>query len=136
MTHYTQQELDLITIRNPHVRPEGEPPPKEETEEFESKLQAKCTQWLRDHGIKYIHVHGKKNRAGILDLYCFMPDDHVIVFELKGDTGRMSDEQKEWVSYLNYHGYEVYAGVRSYKRFLEVMHKSRIGPRWGVERVE
>jgi len=121
LTHFTPQELELLRIRNPHVRPEGEPTFKEETEEFESKLQAKCTKWLREHGIRYIHVYGKKNRAGILDLYCFMPNAHVIVFELKSDTGRMSDEQKEWVSYLNYHGYEVHPNIRTFKKFLEII---------------
>lgn len=130
MTHLTQQDLDLLTIRNPHVRPEGQPPPKEEEpEEFESKLQAKCTKWLRDHGIKYIHVVGKKNRAGILDLYCFLPGPWVVIFELKGERGGMSDEQEKWVAYLNFHKYEVYAGIKSYKRFLEIM-----APK--VERIE
>ena len=89
----------------------------------ESKLLSKCTEWLRERYIKYIHVQGKKNKAGILDLYCFLPKAHVVVFELKSKTGRMSDEQKEWVAYLGYHGYSVYPGVKSYKRFLEIMVK-------------
>jgi len=125
MTHFTQQELELLRIRNPHVRPEGEPVFKEEPEEFESRLQAKCTDWLRKHGIKYIHVQGRKNRAGILDLYCFMPKARVVIFELKGERGGMSTEQEDWVRYLNFHEYEVHANVRSFKRFLEVMEQER-----------
>ena len=122
MTHMTPQDLEILRIRNPHVVPDGEPTTNE-AEEIESKLQAKCTKWLREHGWKYIHVQGKKNRAGILDLYVFLPKDHVVVFELKSKTGRMKDEQKEWVSYLAYHRYSVYPGVKSYKRFLEIMAK-------------
>ena len=125
MTHFTQQELELLQIRNRYVRPEGEPALKEQPAESESTLQADCTDWLRKHGIKYIHVQGKKNQAGILDLYCFMPKGRVVVFELKGQRGGMSPEQEDWVRYLNFHGYEVHANIRSFKRFLEVMEQER-----------
>jgi len=88
----------------------------------ESDLLRKCTEWLRKKHIKYIHVIGKKNKAGILDLYCFLPQAHVVVFELKSKTGRMSDEQKEWVAYLGYHRYSVYPGVKSFKRFVKIIN--------------
>lgn len=123
--HYTEEEFLILEQRQnlaPNSFSNDSPDPG-----LESKLLKKCTEWLREQYIKYIHVQGKKNRAGILDLYCFCPKAHVVVFELKSSTGRMSDEQKKWVSYLNYHKYSVYPGVKSFKRFVEIMIKELKG---------
>lgn len=127
MTHITEEEFQIIQQRlNPspnHFSDEARPDPGPE-----SNLLRKCTQWCRDHGYKYIHVQGKKNQAGILDLYIFMPNAQVVIFELKSKGKGMSPEQKAWVSYLSYHSYKVFPGVKSYKRFLEIVER--------VERIE
>lgn len=125
MTHFTEQELLILEQRRnpaPNSFSNDKPDPGPESE-----LQKKCTEWLRERYIKYIHVQGKKNKAGILDLYCFLPKAHIVVFELKSGTGRMSDEQKEWVSYLNYHKYKVHPGIKSFTRFVEIMIKELKG---------
>jgi len=95
-----------------------------EEDEPESKLLSRCTEFLRKNNYKYFHDYSKKkNEAGILDLYIFLPKKRLVVMELKKPkTGRLSDKQKEWVSYLLYHGYEVYPDVRSYKKFIEVIY--------------
>lgn len=125
MTHMTEQEWLIIQQRiNPAVNTFSNDTPDPGPEGI---LLGKCTEWLRERYIKYIHVQGKKNKAGILDLYCFCPKAHIVVFELKSKTGRMSDEQKEWVSYLGFHRYSVYPGVKSFKRFVEIMIKELNG---------
>ena len=40
----------------------------------------------------------------------------------KPKTGRLSSGQRDWISYLLYHGYEVHSDVRSYKKFLEIIY--------------
>lgn len=94
----------------------------DEIDEPESKLQSKCNKFLREHNYKFIHDYSRGvNEPGYLDLYIFLPKRRLVVIELKVKKGRHSKEQKEWISYLNYHGYEVYPDVRSYKRFVEII---------------
>jgi phage terminase large subunit-like protein len=88
----------------------------------ESRLQAKCEKWLRDHGYYYVHDRSrKKNVAGIPDLICFLPEGRVVVVELKAKEGKPSKEQIHTLRMLKYHKHEVYV-VRSYKKFLEIVH--------------
>jgi len=87
----------------------------------ESRLQARCEKWLRDHGYYFVHDRSrKKNTAGIPDLICFLPEGRVVVIELKAKEGRPTKEQTHMLRLLKYHKHEVYL-IRAYKRFLEVM---------------
>lgn len=90
---------------------------------LESKLLSRCTEHLRKNNIKYFHDYSRGiNEPGILDLYIFFHKKRLVVIELKSETGRHSKEQKEWISYLLYHGYEVHQNVRSYKRFIGILY--------------
>jgi len=124
MTHFkTEEDYQIFLTRkslNKCIQPPGDDTPDPGPE---NDLQTKCQDWLKEKNHKYIHVRGKKNDAGILDLNIFLPKRRFVAIELKSKRGRMSREQKLWVSYLNYHGYSVYPGVKSYKRFLEIMAK-------------
>lgn len=88
---------------------------------WEQTLQRKCEQWLRDHGYPYIHDRSrKKNKRGIPDLICFLPEGRVVVVELKAKGGRMSPEQTQMLRMLKYLKHEVFE-VRSFKRFVEIV---------------
>lgn len=87
----------------------------------EARLQLKCERWLRDHGYPYVHDRSrKKNRRGIPDLICFLPEGRVVVVELKAKDGRLSFEQTQTLRMLKYLKHEVHE-VRSFKRFLQIM---------------
>lgn len=94
----------------------------DEYEGRESRLQRKCTEWLKMKGFPYIHDNSRgKNRAGaILDLHIYLPEGRHVICELKTKGNKMSKEQKETYFKLLYLGHEVHE-VRSYKRFLEIM---------------
>ena len=122
MTAYTKEDrkyLEAMVIKaEPDIPCKDTPDPG-----LESILLNKCTEFLRDHHYKFFHDYSKKiNEAGILDLYIFLPKRRLVVMELKAKGGRLSKEQKEWISYLSFHGYEVYRDVRSYKRFIKLIY--------------
>lgn len=122
---YTQDDRDFLEVQHrKQVTPDSIDKSKEQADSGpESTLLSKCTEYLDKHHYKYFHDYSKKkNKAGILDLYIFLPKKRLVVIELKSEDGRTSKEQKDWISYLLYHGYEVYKNVRSYKRFLEILY--------------
>ena len=122
MTAYTNGEREffeaMVIKAKPDIPCKDTPDPGPE-----SVLLNKCTKHLRENHFKYIHDNSRgDNAAGILDLYIFLPKRRLVVIELKAKKGRLTKEQKEWISYLLYHGYNVYPDVRSYKRFLELLY--------------
>ena len=125
MTHYTEEEYLEIEQRLNNNRFKAFQDPEEDTPDPgpESTLLGKCTEHLRKNGIKYFHDYSRCiNEPGILDLYIFFHKKRLVVMELKSEEGTHSPAQKETIKYLLYHGYEVYSGVRSYKRFLEILY--------------
>lgn len=123
MTHYSEEEFLEIEQRLNNQRFKAFQNKDTPDPGLESNLLKKCTDHLRKNHIKFIHDYSrKKNEAGILDLYIFLAKRRLVVIELKAEKGRLRKEQKEWISYLSYHGYEVYPGVKSYKRFIEILY--------------
>ena len=87
----------------------------------EARLQKKCEKWLKSHGYPYFHDRSRKrNKAGLPDLICFLPEGRTVIIELKAKGGRLSKEQQHTIRMLKYLKHEVYE-VRSYKRFLQIM---------------
>ena len=87
----------------------------------ESRLQAKCLKYCRDHGWPCLHDRSKKkNEPGWPDLFIFMPEGRVQLIELKAGGGKLRKEQQALKINLSYLGHGVKV-VKSYKRFLEVM---------------
>jgi len=124
MTGYTKDDREFLETMVMKAKPDipltkelADPGP-------ESVLLSKCTDYLKRHHYRYFHDYSRGvNEAGILDLYIFAPKRRLIIIELKIKGGRLSKEQKEWISYLLYHGYEVYQNVQSYHKFLEIMYR-------------
>ncbi len=87
----------------------------------ESRLQAKCERWLREKGFPYVHDRSrKKNKSGIPDLICFLPEGRCVIVELKAKGGRLSKEQVHMLRMLKFLKHEVYE-VRSFKAFIQIM---------------
>jgi hypothetical protein len=87
----------------------------------ESKLQAKCEDWLRARGWPFFHDRSrKKNKRGIPDLVIFAPGAQVILIELKAKGGRLSDEQIRFRQTAGLNGHVVYE-CRSFKKFKEIV---------------
>ena len=122
---YTKGErefLEAMVIKNttniPSAKGDADPGP-------ESKLLSKCVKYLKDRHFKHFHDYSRGiNKAGFLDLYIFLPMGRLVVIELKGKTGRLSTEQKEWINYLLFHRYNVYPDVKSFKRFVEIIENN------------
>jgi len=123
MTGYTKDDREFLETMVMKAKPDipltkelADPGP-------ESVLLSKCTDYLKRHHYRYFHDYSQRiNKAGFLDLYIFLPKKRLVIIELKSGTGGLSDEQKETVSYLLYHGYEVHQNVQSYHKFLEIMY--------------
>jgi len=87
----------------------------------ESRLQAKCLKYCREHGYPVFHDYSKKaNAAGWPDLFIYLPEGRHVLIELKAGNRKLRKEQEALKINLSYlgHGVEV---CRSYKRFLEIM---------------
>ena len=82
MTRWTENQYqDYIVKRNSKApgQPTIDDPPDSGRE---SRLQAKCELWLKERGFPYFHDRSrKKNKAGIPDLICFLPEGRVVVIE-------------------------------------------------------
>lgn len=70
---------------------------------IESELQKKCNEYLRLVGIHYYHLPKGRNNGqkkmgggGLLDLLLWYKGNHYII-ELKTPTGRLNDNQKEFI---------------------------------------
>lgn len=103
--------------------------PEQETPDdgLESKLQRRCEEHLEDLHWPYIHDRSRgRNRKGILDLIVFAPAGKVFIVELKADCGRPTDEQKIEALKLMALGHDVYLGVRSFKRFVQICLKYQV----------
>ena len=92
----------------------------------ESRLQARCEAYLTDKGYYYFHDKSRQTNApGLLDLVIALPHGRTVWIELKSKRGRMRPEQKETVYKLMCLGHEVFAPVKSYKRFVEIIEGSK-----------
>jgi hypothetical protein len=88
----------------------------------ESKLQAKCEEYLRGRGWPFFHDRSrKKNKAGIPDLIIFAPNSQVILIELKAKGGRLSGEQIRFRQNAGRNGHVVHE-CRSFKKFSEIIN--------------
>jgi hypothetical protein len=86
----------------------------------ESKLQAKCLQFCKEHGYPVFHDWSRKrNMAGWPDLTIYMKN-RVALVELKAAGGRLSSEQKRLRQKLLWLGHP-YHVVRSYVGFLRAI---------------
>jgi len=92
----------------------------------ESKLQGKAQKWMDDRGLPWVHDRSrKKNRPGqILDLYCFLPEGRVEIFEFKSAAGVTRDKQKETIRQLLYLGHRVHK-CNSFRHFLELVESKK-----------
>lgn len=125
MTTYTKDDREFLEVQlQKQTLQTGIDEPKDTPDPGpESVLLSKCTDYLKRHHYRYFHDYSQRiNKAGFLDLYIFLPKKRLVIIELKSGTGGLSDEQKETVSYLLYHGYEVHQNVQSYHKFLEIMY--------------
>ena len=103
---------------------------------IEKDLQSKCNKYLRDNGIIYWHRQKGRTHKPISQNFLILdnvklkyPDLIIMPFnaycffvELKTDTGKLSEEQINFMKYSEIKGYDFYI-VKSYDEFLEVMSK-------------
>lgn len=128
MTRWTQEQYDdyqnrlrLLGPKLPACYPnlDADPGP-------ESKLQAKCEKWLKDHGFPFLSFRqsGKVKTvlpAGWPDLICVLRGK-VRFIELKAAKGRLSDEQKATRIAFLHLGHYIHE-CRSFKKFLEIVNE-------------
>lgn len=87
---------------------------------LESKLQANCMKYCRDHGFPVFHDRSKKkNQPGWPDLFVFA-ENRVVMVELKAADGKLRKEQKHLRQVLSWLGHPVHV-CRSYVGFVRVM---------------
>ena len=91
----------------------------------ESRLQIKAQNWMDDHGFPWLHDRSRgKNKPGqFLDLYCFLKDGRVEIFEFKKNKRENRADrkkQRETIQRLLFLKHRVHV-VTSYKRFLEIV---------------
>lgn len=115
----------------------GEKPKKRVHSESESRLQATCFAWFWNTYPEYrglmFHVPSEGNRnsvidggrrkamgivAGVSDLIFMLPRHgyHGLCIEMKTETGKQSDKQKEWERKVTEQGYD-YQITRSLSEF-------------------
>lgn len=115
----------------------GEKPKKRAHSESESRLQATCFAWFWNTYPEYrglmFHVPSEGNRnsvidggrrkamgivAGVSDLIFMLPRQgyHGLCIEMKTETGKQSDKQKEWERKVTEQGYD-YQIARSLSEF-------------------
>ena len=115
----------------------GEKPKKRVHSESESRLQATCFAWFWNTFPEYrglmFHVPSEGNRnsvidggrrkamgivAGVSDLIFMLArhGDHGLCIEMKTETGKQSDKQKEWERKVTEQGYD-YKIARSLSEF-------------------
>ena len=86
----------------------------------ESKLQAKCMKYCKEHGFPVFHDWSKKrNQPGWPDLFVFIKG-RVVLVELKAESGKLRKEQKHLRQVLNWLSHTVYV-CRSYAGFVRIM---------------
>ncbi len=86
----------------------------------ESKLQAKCMKYCRDHGFPVFHDRSRRvNSPGFPDLFIFA-ENRVVLVELKAADGKLRKEQKHLRQVLSWLGHTVHI-CRSYAGFVRVM---------------
>lgn len=91
-------------------------------EGLESKLQAKCLEYCKDHGFPVFHDRSrKKNTAGWPDMFIFV-ENGVVLVELKSADGRLRKEQKGLRQVLSWLGHPVHV-CRSYVGFMRIMEE-------------
>ena len=114
---WTKADLENYMVsRQKQVEAEDNPDPGPE-----SRLQAKCLKYCREHGWPCFHDWSrKKNKAGWPDLFCFLPEGRVVLIELKAGNRKLRKEQELLKINLSYLGHGIKV-CRSYKRFLEIM---------------
>lgn len=104
---------------------------------MEEKLQAECFQWFWNNYPQYrgtlfaVPNGGKRSKAeanrfkatgviaGVADLIWMLPNA-VIFIELKTDTGKQSDKQKQFEGLCNKLGH-AYVVVRSFDDFVSII---------------
>ena len=115
----------------------GEKPKRRTHSEPESRLQAECFSWFWNAYPEYrglmFHVPSEGNRsskidggkrkamgivAGVSDLILMLPrhNCHGLCIEMKTETGKQSDKQKEWERKVTEQGYD-YQIARSLSEF-------------------
>lgn len=95
----------------------------------EREFQAMVTRDAKVLGWRCYHTHdSRRSEPGWPDLA--LVRDRLVLAELKTDTGRVSDDQQQWLDLLAGAGVEVYLWrPRDYDDVLRVLQRRRATPR-------
>lgn len=122
-----------VTLPRPTTRKRGSP---------EGRVQAECVQWFWNEYPQYrgnlFHIPNEGNRSsktdgayrkalglvsGVSDLILLIPNKlhHALCIEMKTETGRQSDAQRQWQFKVEQQGYryEVVRSLEEFKKLIE-----------------
>ncbi len=94
----------------------------------EAQLQSICNQFMRQRGIEFIHIEKGRtrnttHRAGVPDCVIFGKNKTIFI-ELKTDSGKVSDEQNDYLTKMQKLGHECFIiRPRTIEMFYDIINE-------------